>query len=156
MKIICMGEYRTYKALCRKVKEGDVESIELAAQTLSSLIPEGSILVPIPGRFGYATYTLLLAIRTAKKGEFRIENCLRGEVRDGLCEMKKEGKKPKEPIFWKKYRPAKRGKIVLIDNVYDTGMTARAAKKALGRKCDIAVIGKTKADKKAKIWTKSK
>jgi len=156
MKIITMGEYRTYRKMCRKVKEGDVESIEKAARALSTMIPEGSTLIPIPGRFGYAAYTLMLTIRIAQKGGFKVENCLRGEVRDGLCEMKKAGKRPKEPVFRKKYRHEIRGNFVLIDNVYDTGMTAEAAMKALGKKCDIAVIGMTNTDKKAKKMEKTK
>lgn len=154
MKIIAMGEYRTYRKMCRKVKEGDIESIEQAAKRLATMIPEGSTLVPVPGRFGYAAYTLMLAIRTAKKSGLKVENCLRGDVRDGLCEMKRAGKKPKEPVFRKQYKPGKGAKIVLIDNVYDSGMTAKAARKALGRKCDIAVIGMTNTDKKAKKWEK--
>lgn len=154
MKIIVMGEYITYRKMCRKVKEGDIKSIEQAARAISTMIPEGSTLVPIPGRFGYAAYTLMLAIRTARKCGLEVENCLRGDVRKGLCEMKKAGEKPEEPVFRKQYRVEKGKKIVLIDNVYDTGMTARAARKALGRKCDIAVIGKTNTDKKAKKWKK--
>lgn len=147
MKIHHAGSYKETRRLCRKVKEGDLKALDEAAEALSSILPENSVLVPMPGRFGYAAYTLMLAIRIAMKRGFKVENCLRGETRDGLCETKREGKKPTEPKFWKQYRPTKGKRHVLIDNVYDTGTTARAAEKAMGKKCDIAVIGITKADK---------
>jgi hypothetical protein len=147
MKIHNAGSYKETRRLCRKVKEGNLKALDEAAEALSSILPENSVLVPMPGRFGYAAYTLMLAIRIAMKRGFEVENCLRGETRNGLCETKREGKKPTEPKFWKQYRPTKGKRHVLIDNVYDTGTTARAAEKAMGKKCDIAVIGITKADK---------
>lgn len=146
------GSYKEMRTVCRKVKEGDLKSLDMAAEALSLILPENSVLVPMPGRYGYAAYTLMLAIRIAIKRGFEVENCLRGEVREGLCEMKKDGKKPKEPKFRKQYRPTKGKRHILIDNVYDTGMTARAAEKAMGKKCEIAVIGITKANKKKKKW----
>ena len=157
MRIYSLGSYKEMRKTCRKVKEGELEYIERAAEEMTKIIPAGSVLVPIPGRFGYAAYTLMLAVRMAMKGEFRVENCLKGEVRDGLCEMKRAGLKPTAPVFRKRFRPTKGARHVLIDNVYDTGMTARAALKAMGKKCDIAVVGITKADKqkKGKLWRQS-
>lgn len=157
MRIYSLGSYKEMKKTCRKMKEGNMEQLEKAAEKLAEILPSESVLVPMPGRFGYAAYTLMLAIRIAMKGGFRIENCLKGEVRDGLCEMKRAGMKPTEPVFRKRFKPTKGARHVLIDNVYDTGMTARAAQKAMGKKCEIAVIGITKADKQkqGKIWRQS-
>ena len=150
MKVYNIGSYKETKKMCRKVKEGDMEYLDKAAEELTKILPAGSVLVPMPGRFGYAAYTLMLAIRVAMKGEFKVENCLKGEVRDGLCEMKRAGQKPTAPVFRKRFRPTKGARHVMIDNVYDSGMTARAAQKAIGKKCEIAVIGITKADKNKK------
>lgn len=137
--------YRLYdkcKDLCKKVKTGDTKAMDIAAERLSLIIPKDSILVPVPGHLGVANYTLLIAWRMAREYGFRIENCLYGDVRDSLCDMKKDGRKTEPPVFYRRYFPRSKGNYVLVDNVYHTGMTYEAAKKALRKKCDIVVIGK--------------
>lgn len=144
MKVLSFDKYDRVKKLCKDVKEGNVSAFDLAASLLASMVSEDDILVPVPGRFGRATYTLSLAVRIAYKTGCRICNCLKGEIRDSLCDLKHEGKEIQAPEFQRAFKIPKKGNYVLLDNVYDTGMTANAAKKALKHKCDVLVIGKTK------------
>ena len=137
------GDYTQYRSICRKVKEGDNEAMEKAANLLCRFVKQNDVLVPVPGRFGQALYTLSLAIRIAYKTGCKIENCLYGEQRESLCDLKQEERPLFEPEFKKKYMvPAKRH-YILLDNVYDTGRTAMAARQALGRRCSVLVIGRT-------------
>lgn len=142
MKVLSFDNYNRVKKLCKDVKEGNVSAFDLAASLLASMVSEDDILVPIPGRFGRATYTLSLAVRIAYKTGCKVCNCLRGEIRDSLCDLKQDGKKIQAPEFQRAFKIPK-GRYILVDNVYDTGLTASAASKALKRKCDILVIGKT-------------
>lgn len=144
MKVLSFDKYDRVKKLCKDVKEGNVFALDLAASLLASMVSEDDILVPIPGRFGRATYTLSIAMRIAFKSGCGICNCLKGEIRDSLCDLKHEGKEIQAPEFQRMFKIPQKGRYILVDNVYDTGMTASAAAKALKRKCNVLVIGKTK------------
>lgn len=143
MKVLSIDSYDRIKGLCKDVKEGDVLSFNHAAALLARMVSEDDILVPVPGRFGRATYTLSLVVRIAYKTGCGVCNCLRGEIRDSLCDLKHDGKEIQAPEFQRAFKIPQKGRYILVDNVYDTGLTASAAAKALKRKCDILVIGKT-------------
>lgn len=151
MKVLSFDKYDHVKKLCKDVKEGDVNAFDLAASLLASMVSENDILVPVPGRFGRATYTLSLAIRIAYKTGCRVCNCLRGEVRDSLCDLKHEGKEIQAPEFQRAFKPLEKGNYLLLDNVYDTGLTTKSAVKALGKKCDILVLAKTDDKRKRPV-----
>lgn len=147
MKVIALGGYPEMRALCHQVKEGEIKALEKAANLMAEHITKDDVLIPIPGRFGRALYTLSLAIRIAYKTGCKVENCLKGEKRPSLCDLKKEGLPLEVPVFTRGYSVPEGVRYILIDNVYDTGMTAEAARKALRRKCKVLVIAVT-ANKK--------
>lgn len=141
IEVGCLGEYRQVRRLCKAVKEGDTDALDLAAALLAVRIPKTAVLVPVPGRFGRAVYTLSMAVRIAYLNGCRVENCLGGETRDSLCDLKHDGKETTEPVFKRKWNIPAGEDYVLLDNVCDTGTTMKAAAKALGRKCRGIVIG---------------
>ena len=151
MKVLSFDKYDRVKKLCKDVKEGNVFAFDFAASLLASMVSEDDILVPIPGRFGRATYTLSLAARIAYKTGCRVCNCLKGEVRDSMCDLKHEGKEIQAPEFRKAFKLLEKGNYLLLDNVYDTGLTAKAAAKVLGKKCDILVLAKTDDKRKRPV-----
>lgn len=144
MRLYACGNYDEFKSLSKAVKYGDLEAIEAAATMMASHCKGDEVLIPIPNRFGRATYTLALAIRISKMTGCRVENCLQGQVRQSLCDIKKTGGKIFSPVFFKRYQPRKdrMERYVLIDNVYDTGTTAKSAEFALKKFADLLVISK--------------
>ena len=154
------------KKLCRKVKEETPEGRSACAKAAIDIardIPNKSILVPIPTHDPSTYYTVILAIQIAMMAEILygkkvdVKKLLKGEPHPSLCELKEKGKdisdidtgirlNPEEmnlPLD----RMTKQGwRIVLVDNVIDTGKTVRACLDALGDLADytdIAVIGDT-------------
>lgn len=94
---------------------------------MSPLVPEGSILVPIPSRYGYATDTLLLANKIAEMSGAEVKDILKGKRRMSSHEAKARGftLTPEDFGFYLTENPE--GRIVYIDNVIASGATARAA-----------------------------
>lgn len=123
------------------------------------------ILIPIPQKTGYAEYTQNLAFRIAEEAlmqfpelTFITANCISGIPHDSVCERKQQGLMFDDIDFGFSCSSKMYERIhnmvddgwhpVLVDNVIDTGTTARAAIKALGFEEDnvsILTIGDTKA-----------
>ena len=116
------------------LKEGDIGAIKYAAQKMADLIPPNSVLVPMPSHKGYATDTLLLAKEIQKITKTPIADILKGKSRMSLYSAKKMG----VPIDSNYLGFRKVGDVpsgynpVLIDNVVDTGLTAKSALEAIG------------------------
>lgn len=144
MKLYACGNYDELKSLSKAVKIGDLDAIEAAAKLMASHCKGDEVLIPIPNRYGRACYTLALAIRISKITGCRVENCLQGQVRQSLCDIKKAGGRIFSPVFFKRYQPKKEKwqRYVLVDNVFDTGTTAKAAEYALKKFSDLLVISK--------------
>ena len=101
-------------------------AIGLAASAMSPLVPEGSILVPIPSRYGYATDTLLLAKRIAEMSGAEVKDVLKGRRRMSSHEAKARGMILTPEDFGFYLTEDLEGRIVYIDNVIASGQTARA------------------------------
>lgn len=122
--------------LCHKLKENDPQAIDYCARQLAKMLPENAVIVPIPGHHGYALQTLFLAraISLQSDGSIPVANVLKGISRVSNYQAKKDG----QPLSSKKMgfhqvRTLPKGKVpYLLDNVVDTGTTAKAAVKALG------------------------
>lgn len=154
------------KKLCHKVKQETPEGRKACAKPASDIardIPNKSILVPVPTHDPSAYYTIILAIQTAMMAEILygkkvdVRKLLKGEPHPSLCELKERGKNISDvdtgiqlnldemnlPLD----RMTKQGwRIVLVDNVIDTGKTVRDCLDALGdlaEYTDVAVIGDT-------------
>jgi predicted amidophosphoribosyltransferase len=122
--------------LCHKLKENDPQALAFCARQLVKMLPENAVLVPIPGHYGFAFQTLYLAraISAQSNGKIPVANLLKGNSRVSNYQAKKEGHPlSAEELGFHQVRKLPKGKVpYLLDNVVDTGTTAKAAVKALG------------------------
>lgn len=133
MEILFNTYYRQGRWIAHRVKEGDMEAIRLAAERMAPLVPEGSALVPIPSRLGYATATLLLAEEISRLTGAPVADILKGESRASNYESKKQGHPLKvEDLGFRKVGDTDLTPC-FVDNVCDTGVTMASAFLALKR-----------------------
>ena len=122
--------------LCHKLKENDPQAINFCARQLAKMLPENAVIVPIPGHHGFALQTLYIAraINEQSGGIIPVANVLKGNSRMSNYQAKKEGSLlPAEELGFRQVAPLPKGKVpYLLDNVVDTGTTAKAAINALG------------------------
>lgn len=122
--------------LCHKLKENNPQVIDYCARQLAKMLPENAVIVPIPGHHGYAQETLYIAkaISVQTDGKIPVANVLKGNCRTSNYQSKKEGRPlSEEELGFHQVRPLPKDKMpYLLDNVVDTGTTARAAVKAIG------------------------
>lgn len=122
--------------LCHKLKENDPQAITYCARQLVKMLPENAVVVPIPGHHGFALQTLYLAraINEQSSGIIPVANVLKGNSRMSNYQAKKEGSLlPAEELGFRQVAPLPKGKVpYLLDNVVDTGTTAKAAINVLG------------------------
>ena len=122
--------------LCHKLKENDPQAIAYCARQLAKMLPENAVIIPIPGHHGFALQTLYLAraINEQSGGIIPVANVLKGNCRVSNYQAKKEGHLlSAEELGFRQVAPLPKGKVpYLLDNVVDTGTTAKAAIKALG------------------------
>jgi predicted amidophosphoribosyltransferase len=84
--------------------------------------------VPIPSRNGVATNTLVLALRIAEITGASCVDVLEGVARASLYDLKSNNKKVDSGFFgFYTSEPPPNDKIILIDSIYDTGSTIKAA-----------------------------
>ncbi len=122
--------------LCHKLKENDPQAIAHCARQLAKMLPENAVVIPIPGHHGFALQTLYLAraINEQSGGIIPVANVLKGNSRMSNYQAKKEGSLlPAEELGFRQVAPLPKGKVpYLLDNVVDTGTTAKAAINVLG------------------------
>lgn len=93
-----------------------------------------SVIVPVPGRMGYAIDTLDIAVNIYRMTGSPVCDVLKGLERDSVYELKKRGVmvSPESlSIYPKGVIPLGR-RIIVLDNVVDSGTTATAAISAIG------------------------
>lgn len=120
--------------VAHKMKEGDSDAINYAARRMALLLPSDAVIVPIPGHHGKAVQTLSLAQAISNYTKLPIADILIGNDRESCYEAKLRNQYLSEgQIGFRCTTPLPQGKIpYLVDNVVDTGATARAAFNALG------------------------
>ena len=122
--------------LCHKLKENDPQAIAYSARKLAKMLPENAVVVPIPGHHGFALQTLYLAraISERSDGVIPVANVLKGNARLSNYQAKKEGHPLSAlELGFRQVAPLPKGKVpYLLDNVVDTGTTAKAAINAFG------------------------
>lgn len=132
---IAVGKYRNVSGLAHKVKTREPEVIAKVADMMEPLIPKDAVLVPVPSHTGEATDMLDLANAIAERTGAPVADVLKSEPRGSQFDAKKAGgalTAEELGITMKGELPE--GKLpVLIDNVVDSGNTAEACVKALGR-----------------------
>lgn len=120
--------------VAHKLKEGDAEVFDYAARQMAKLLPKNAVLVPIPGRHGTPDQTMRLCRDIASYTHLPIIDALRGNDRESQYEAKYKGRSlTEEQLGFNKVTTLPSDRVpYLIDNVVDTGTTAKAAVKALG------------------------
>lgn len=121
------------------LKDNDEMAVEKVAKELSNLLPPFSVIVPIPNRCGFARETLCLARTLSRISKVPVADVLKGNERESLYEVKKQGKMLTEQELGFRqvgvlpfYR-----RPILLDNVAATGATAIAAYHALGNRGEV-------------------
>ena len=120
--------------VAHKLKEGDTDAFDYAARQMAKLLPKNAVLVPIPGRHGTPDQTMRLCRDIASYTHLPIIDALRGNDRKSQYEAKYKGRSlTEEQLGFNKVTSLPSDRVpYLIDNVVDTGTTAKAAVKALG------------------------
>ena len=121
------------RAIAHGLKDGDGIAIRLAARRMAAMLPENAAIVPMPSSRGDAGATLLLARQIARFSGRPVVEALAGRPRESLYAAKKKGGLPgAETLGFRKVRDIPKGlQAWIVDNVYSTGTTARAAQLAL-------------------------
>lgn len=135
-KDIYSGDYYLHEGLqflCHEIKKNEAHTLLKIAQQLVTLIPNNTTLIPIPSHKGYATYTLTLAyLISAINPTIKVENRLVGKHREKLYDLKIKNQQINNQFF--EFKDISKNTLInpyLLDNVYDTGKTIKAARKAL-------------------------
>ena len=133
---VSAGGYRgKMQHLAHGVKTRDPKVIAEVADLMVPIIPRDAVLVPAPSRTGEATDMLDLAKALSERTGAPVADVLKSEPRGSQYEAKYAGK----PIASGEMGITLSGELpegklpVVIDNVVDTGNTAEACVRALGK-----------------------
>jgi hypothetical protein len=120
------------RATAQGVRCGHEEAVWAMAHALAANARAGDVIVPMPGRNGYAEGMLRVSNAIADLTGARVVDLLSGHRRDSLYEVKKQGGAGSLHGIELGFRARfGRGQVLLVDSVVDTGTTARAALRAL-------------------------
>lgn len=122
------------KWVSHKLKEDDNEVIDYAARSISRLLPSNAVIIPMPGHKGEPDHTMKLARAIASYTRLSVLDALRGRERESQYEAKHHGRLLTESqMGFRRIVPLPSDRVpFILDNVVDTGTTAKAAVKALG------------------------
>lgn len=129
------GEYRE---TAKQLKTGDPEAIEKAATEMAKHVPENAVLIPMPGREGKLTndsWTVKLANAISEKTGRPVVIALEGVERESRQEAKGRGEQgaSQEELGFRQVAEIPEGTFpIFIDNVVGKGVTADAARQAMG------------------------
>lgn len=149
-----MKGYRTYKVadyykspvaqqVCHRIKDGDMSAIAFAASGMAKRVRKTDVLVPVPSRSGRSTVTLDLCNAISSFTGCRVVDALEGDEHESLYALKKKGVDIRDKDLGFRLRESlpPQGRILVVDNVYDTGHTAGQAVRAIGR-ADVLVYAR--------------
>lgn len=125
------------KWVCHKLKESDDKEVfDYAAKKMAKLISKdpNSIIIPMPNRHGYADKTMKLAKVISCHTAIPIADVLRGNDREPNYQAKHNGHPlTEQQMGFHMITNLPKGSIpYIIDNVVDTGTSAKAAYHAIG------------------------
>ena len=139
-RIIWLARYEGYfRMLCKGIGNGDEQCIKQSAKFFDAMLPQDSVIVPMPGHKGKATTMLQVAEEIVKlRPDIEILDVLRCVPHESNYAQKKDYGFIPKPITMVcndfVLRAASDGKPkskFIIDNVVVTGVTAQAAMNAL-------------------------
>ncbi len=122
------------REIARELKRSNPYALKLAAEAMARAVPDGAVLVPVPGHDGRAGDTFALANEIAAITGSPVVEALRGTPRRAVYEQKREGVLPSaSALGFRRFAALPPGReVVFVDNVVGTGTTAVAAREALG------------------------
>lgn len=132
---LAAGRYFVNRNKAHSIKGRDPKVIAEIADKMAPMIPKDAVLVPAPGHTGEATDMLDLAKALSERTGVPVADVLKSEPRDSQYESKRTGK----PLTAEQLGITMKGELpegklpVVIDNVVDSGNTAEACVKALGK-----------------------
>lgn len=136
-RVVSCGKYAgELKILAKSVKDREIYAIEKTALLMCEHIPFRSVVIPIPGRDGYATYMREVAeCMSDVRPDIQVLDICKGKRRGSWCSWKKgmlklSGKIVLPPPSYFRFRLTENPKkyydgrdIFFIDNVGDTLLT---------------------------------
>lgn len=129
-----LGSYEGQRRrLAREVKAGALSAIEDAAERLACLVRENAVLVPMPSSTGRATVTRALCERMAALVPgATVADVLKADPHESNYTQKKRTGGTCAPVRMERTATLPAGRpVYIVDNVVDTGTTARAALAAI-------------------------
>lgn len=146
---ITTGEFYSHgrNSIAHGMKNGNPKSIARAASEMARFVSPDTILIPMPGHTGVATYTKNLAEQIAELSGAKVCDIMRGSTRETFYDIKKNGghvEKGYLGLYLTEELPD--GNIMIIDNCISTGTTAAAALDLTKRGVVLAyaIVGKAK------------
>jgi predicted amidophosphoribosyltransferase len=136
------------REIAHKAKKGDLNSIRYMAKEMARIAPRGAVFIPVPSRYGKATDTMTLATIIASMTGGTVANILSGSSRESLYNIKKRGDNIDDEFFnFRTHENIPNGRLVIVDNIYDTGATVSAIAEITGA-VDVLVY----SDVKTPLW----
>lgn len=125
------------KPIAKLLKVADKRAIDYATHKMAPLLTRGKpwVLVPVPGHHGYAEEITKLCRSISMATGLPVCDVLRGNDRESNYLAKKNGRPlPEAQLGFTQIKPLPKGcSPVVVDNVVDTGVSAKAAIHAMGK-----------------------
>lgn len=125
------------------IKERDIDLMRAAITRMAKMIDQNAVLIPIPNHNGKAYTTEMLCVMIAKEAHCMVADIMKSDAHESMYNAKKDGRTLTEdelnmqslcPDLYEHF--SGEHKYYLVDNVADTGTTARAAWNAMPY-CDV-------------------
>ena len=167
IKILGAEPYDKVRELCHQKDMSAYDYVKLIGDRFYPFLPEKSVLIPVPGHDGKASHTLqlcsaiLVSTATANcedgvvKKYAALCDCLCCPPHPSFCELKHNGEDIADiPLVMQWLNEVEKWVLdsyindgcvpILVDNVVDTGKTARACMDRIGRgPLQVIAIGNT-------------
>ena len=132
-RVVWLARYEGFfRHICSGIRECDSLCIRQAAHFYAAMLPEYSVVIPMPGHHGTALQMLYVASEIKKlRNDIKVFNVLASNSHESHYEVKKDGRIPPPFKMALTVDNLPAGPKVVIDNVVVTGVTAQAALEAL-------------------------
>lgn len=122
-----------YRNIAKGAKQREKAAISLIASELSRYVIANDVLIPAPNHGGRAEYTLSISKQIAKLTGAKVADCLIVTPHKPLYDDKDQ------EIYMSLTCQLQKGngRLLFVDNVYDTGKTFSAAKRLIPDLCPL-------------------
>lgn len=133
IRYCALGSYSELKALVRKVKAGEYAAVDEAARRLAAIVPNDSVLVPVPSHTGLlGVMSTICYLMLRHNPTLTVCVALRATPHESRYTYKKRygNNAPQILPFFCSGEPG--SNFIIVDDVIATGATAMAVAEALG------------------------